>query len=105
VVITKPDFIGDPSESAWGDLIAGKNKNFPLVPAHGVHPVRCRKAREYRENMSAREVTLLGERLFGEESWQELAALTGRKFGWLDTSRVLSTAYKKLVKNKWVILS
>ncbi|BEJ17136.1 hypothetical protein CspHIS471_0605370 [Cutaneotrichosporon sp. HIS471] len=91
--------IGDPTESAWGDIIVGTDGSFALSPAHGVHPVRCRTADEYRQGISGQEVIARGDALFAQEPWRELAAQAGRKFGWVETSRLLSCAYKKLVKN------
>ncbi|GMK57407.1 hypothetical protein CspeluHIS016_0402410 [Cutaneotrichosporon spelunceum] len=99
VIVTKPDFIGDPTESAWGYLIVGHNKSFPLSPVHGVHPVRCRTGVEYHRGISGQEVIARGDSLFSEKPWRELAAKARRKFGWVETSRRLSVEYKKLVKN------
>lgn len=65
-----------------------------------MHPVRCRKEKEYKQGISTAEVIACGEELFAEDDWQELATRCGRTFGWRETSRSLYTTYQKLVKEK-----
>lgn len=100
MAVTKADHIGDPSNSAWGDFIAGTNKNFTAVPAEGVHPARCRTEKEYKRSISTAEVIALGDEMFAEDEWEELAERCGRAFGWREASRALYSKYSKMVKDK-----
>ncbi|KLT46215.1 hypothetical protein CC85DRAFT_57399 [Cutaneotrichosporon oleaginosum] len=96
IIVTKPDHIDTPTESDWGDLILGRNQSFSLVPAYGVHPVRCRKPSEYRNRADSFDH---GKELFRQPEWLDFAEVAGRSFSWRETQERINMAYKKLVKS------